>query len=385
MKKVPLLMLVLILSLDISGQIVPEKLMTKRFLSCEDIFTNVTYLIPELHGKGSKDTLNAVMDYWEKSCGETEPLVRCKILLAIEDNTFTESTYDNSIIYFLLAYKKNGYKINSYSYGTFRPYYQDNFSLEARLDLFTTNLAGQLMLRDDLTKIERFLVQLYAKDYDFSFAQLNSGDFDGSKIQQCYFDEIKKNKKDLTGHGDLIAGVWMPLDNLSLIGVHPVFGFRSGFKYKKLYTDLNISFRFGKSPNVFQVEQNDSVWNTTHYFGGYIGIDLGYNLFSFGNNDIDLLSGIAYDGFDVLSVKTYNYYNDISKSLSSLNLNLGIGFKHYLNSLSYYGFDLKYNFVNYKNTNGTDLSGNTITLNFIIGFFSNRVSDSRLRQLDYHK
>ena len=33
----------------------------------------------------------------------------------------------------------------------------------------------------------------------------------------------------------------------------------------------------------------------------------------------------------------------------------------------YIGLDTKYNFVNYKNPYGTNLDGNTITVNLIIG------------------
>ena len=116
-----------------------------------------------------------------------------------------------------------------------------------------------------------------------------------------------------------------------------------------------------------------------------MGFDFGYELFSIKKNNFDLIGGIAFDGFDALSSDNSNSNNNISKSINSLNLNIGLGYKHFLNSWNYLGFDFKYNFVNYDNKNGTDLAGNTITINLIYGFMGNRYKDNILRQLDYKK
>ena len=70
--------------LSLYGQkIDPEALMTKRIITCPDILYNASYLIPGYYEKGSIDTLNSVLDFWEQNCGITEPITRCRILIAL--------------------------------------------------------------------------------------------------------------------------------------------------------------------------------------------------------------------------------------------------------------------------------------------------------------
>jgi len=128
---------------------------------------------------------------------------------------------------------------------------------------------------------------------------------------------------------------------------------------------------------------NDSIWNTTHFLGVYIGLDLGYELFRFENISFNLIGGIGYDAFDALEVNETCSCETSRKSLGSLNLNIGLGNKYYIKNWNYIGVDLKYNIVDYNNPNGTDLSGNAITLNVIFGFIGGKFQDRRLQELDY--
>jgi hypothetical protein len=381
MKKCYYFLLLLLFSIELQGQnIDPAKLMTRKFLSCQDIFYNVSYLVPEYFNKGSLDTLNSVMEFWQSNCGISEPLIRCKILIAIEVGNFDENLYTNNIIDYLYRYKQSKIAY-SRSYNYFLPYYNDqNFSL--KLDDFTSKLAEKLLLKANLNHIERFFVEFYSDLFDKNFSVLNSEKFTGTKIQDYYKQEVNVETPKSIGHGSLFAGIWIPQNNLKIVGIHPSIGFSYGFQKKHLFIDGVFSFRFGKSPNTYQVEKDDSIWNTTHYFGGYIGLDCGYTLLTFENECFDLLGGIAFDGFDALSVKDKNSNNDISKSINTLNLNVGLGYKHLLKSNNYVGLDFKYNFVNYKNLNGTNLSGNTLTINLIYGFKGPYYTNYRRKQLD---
>lgn len=374
-------LLLIFIGIESQGQkIDPEKLMTRKFLSCQDIFYNISYLIPEYFNKGSLDTLNSVMEFWQSNCGMSEPLIRCKILIAIEAGTFSENLYTSNIIDYLFRYKQSKI-IDSRRYNYFMPYYNDeNFSL--RLDNFTSKLAEKLLLKTNLNPVERFFVEFYSDVEDKAFSVLNSGKFAGTKIQEYYKQEVNVETPKTTGHGSLFAGIWIPQNNLKIVGIHPFIGFSYGLQYKHLFIDGVFSFKFINSPNTYQVEKNDSIWNTTHYFGGYFGLDCGYTLITIKNECFDLLGGIAFDGFDALSIKDKNSNNDISKSINTLNLNVGLGYKHLLKSNNYVGLDLKYNIVNYKNLKGTNLSGNTLTINLIYGFKGPYYANYRRKQLD---
>ena len=65
-----------------------RNMMTERILTCDDIGYNSALLIPRLYGEKKADTLNAVMAYWQRNCGMTEPGATFGIIYAIEQNTF---------------------------------------------------------------------------------------------------------------------------------------------------------------------------------------------------------------------------------------------------------------------------------------------------------
>lgn len=387
MKQIIKILTILFFTSNVYGQIdAVESLMTRRYLSCQDIGYNAQFLIPEFYKQDSKDTLNAIIDYWERHCGLTEEIIRCKILLAIDSHRFNESIYDSTIINYLISYKNSTSPIrNNYGkmYIHYNWYYYNN--QPDTLKNFTVYLAKDLLERDDLEPIEIFFLKMYSNDFDGTFSMLQSDEFKDTKIQKYYLDEIERNKRQIIGHGDFLLGAWIPQDNLEIVGSHPFIGFRGGIQYKRLIADVTLGFRFGKSPNIYQVYENDSVWNTDHFFGGYIGLDLGLEMFRIKNSSFDLIGGVAFDGFDALKVDDPNSETDITKSINALNLNIGLGYKYNINPWNYIGIDFKYNIVDYKNKMGTDLSGNALTINLIYGFFGNRYNVYRLKGLDYNE
>ncbi len=360
-----------------------EKLMTRKYISCADVNYNVQFLIPQYYKSGSKDTLNAIIDYWGKHCGNFETIARVRILLAIDDGNFNENIYGDNIIRYLTYYKnfsttdRGSYYLYSGKFDLFRP---------DSLDLFTVSLAKKLLKRTNLTPVERFFLRFYSNDFDGTFAMLKSDDFAGTKIQELYFKEVKRYDVKFISHGNFRVGAWIPYGNLGHVGTHPLIGFAGGMKYKRLTADLSMAFKFGRSPNVYQVYVNDSIWNTNYFFGGYMGVDLGFDLLQLKRSSLSLLGGVAFDGFDALKVSDQNSNNNINKSLNSLNLNFGLGYKYSINKFNYLGLDIKYNFVDYRNPRGTDLSGNVFTVNLVYGFYGlygGRYNFERLKQLEY--
>jgi hypothetical protein len=347
--------------------------MTRRYLSCADILYNVSWLIPEFYEKGSRDTLRAIMMYWEDRCGISEELVRCKILLSISDNSFSENFYkDNNILSMLRYYERDnviyGDIIVRWNYYDTR--YRNDHGYH--LNKFTVKLSKTLLETKEWSAVEKFFLRIYANDFEQGFQMLDSDELDGTRVKELYLQEKKARARKLAVHNDWMLGAWVPQGNADTLGVHPFFGYRIGTKYKKLTADLALGFRFGKSPNTYQVYKDGVIWDTYHFFGYYLGLDAGYELLRLKRNSIDLIGGVAFDGFDALSENTEGAKDDnLTKSIYSLNLNIGLGYKFHFKSNRYnnryIGIDFKYNFVNYKNPHGTNLDGNTYTINLIFG------------------
>jgi len=382
-KSIKTILIILISSMALGQEIDVENLMTKRSLSCYNVYYNCTLLIPEYYENENYDTLQAIMNFWENKCGQSDEFIRCRILLSIDNNTFTEDLYDASIISTVLFYKRRASALDYSAEETDSSHYWTEYFVVDNLDRFTFELSKKLLDRADLSITEIFFLRMFSNDFNNTFQMLTREEFNDTKIQEYYYREIGNSKQKVVGHGDVLAGVWIPLDNLSIVGTHPSIGFRGGLMYRKLTADATLGLRFGKSPNEYQVQMNDSIWNTTHFLGVYIGLDLGYELFRFENISFNLIGGIGYDAFDALEVNETCSCETSRKSLGSLNLNIGLGNKYYIKNWNYIGVDLKYNIVDYNNPNGTDLSGNAITLNVIFGFIGGKFQDRRLQELDY--
>ena len=380
MKQILQILLILFFIAPIYGQVDDiESVMTRRHLSCQDIRFNVQYLIPKFYENNSKDSLHATIRFWEKLCGISEKSTRCKILLAIDERNFSESIYDYTILNYVVEYKNRSIQKGNY-YGHNYIAYSNT---PDTLNQFTVDLANKLLKRNDLKAIEKFYLRIYSNDFENTFTMLQTDEFNGTIIQDMYYKEVELYIKQVVLHVDFMGGVWIPQDNLATVGSHPFFGFRAGVRYEDIIADVVLGFKFGKSPNVYQIHARDSIWDTDRFFGAYFGFDFGLEMHRINNSSFDLIGGIAYDGFDALKVDDPNTNAEIFESLGSLSLNIGLGYKYNLDPWSYLGVDIKYNFVDIENPMGTDLSGNILTINLIYGLYGSEYNANKLEFLDY--
>ena len=371
MKQIHQILLFLLFSAGTYAQVTDvEQLMTRHYLTCWDIEYNVNYLIPEFYEKNQPDTLRAITQFWEERCGTSEPLTRCKILLAIDQNRFDENIYDNTILADLAIFQKT----NPYEHEI--PLIDRRNYLElVNLNLFLENLANKLLRVNDLTPLETFFLKIYSRAPSYSVDTLQSTKFNGTNIQR-YYQAITKNKKNTVKKNiAFLGGIWIPQEHLSVLGTHPSIGLRYSMTYKKLLFNATLCFKFINSPNDYLVVEDGVTYKTNHFLGSYIGLDMGYRIFTVDKNSFSLLGGIAYDGFDT-SNKNENDA-DHTPSIGTLNLNAGFGYEFTLKSHNVVGIETKYNFLNFKNPGGTDLSGNVITINFTYRF-AEAQRDSRI-------
>ena len=144
--------------------------------------------------------------------------------------------------------------------------------------------------------------------------------------------------------------------------------------------DLTAVIRFVSSPHYYKVYSQNTVMTTRHFVGGYVGIDIGREMWRRGKSEFDVVGGIGYDGFEAIQEDVDAGIN--SKSINSLNINIGVGYRYYYKkSGPYLSLQPRLNTVNYANKGGSDLSGNTISIRLIWGFSSNDVRDQQLERL----
>lgn len=383
MKKTILLSIITFLFLSAYSQEDIDKLMTKKALTCFDIEFNSTQLIEKYYYKNQFDSIDLILDYWEHNCGEIEQIFRTKILRAIWENNFSESMYDENVLGFVVDFK---YKYNDFYNPRFYNY-QFSYNKIHAFERFTSKVASELITQYDENSIEYLFCNLYSGNINAFFNDLQSSDkYNGTKIKEYYETEIKKALVLPEAHGSLTAGTWIPLGNASTLGVHPTLGFEFGVKYKKFTYNFTANVKFISSKNDYLVVHLDSLLKTDYFFGGYIGFDVEREFIRIKNNEFSARVGVGYDGFSVMETNKNDdiTFNDRGKSINSFNFNIGIGYKYFYKNNTYLGIRGKYNIVQYKNTGGTNLSGNTITIDLIFGGLSNYTKSSKLSLLNYN-
>jgi len=163
-----------------------------------------------------------------------------------------------------------------------------------------------------------------------------------------------------------LAGMWIPMGDLALLGNHPSLGFQVGARDNSNQLDFTLQFRFSKSANTYTINRNNGFYDLNNYFGGYIGLDYAHYLVNKINFDLGLFGGMGYDGFDITS-SNYNYDDLKPLSIGSFNANAGVKLNYFLTTSFYIGLQARYNFINYINHGGTSMAGDAFSIDLIIG------------------
>jgi hypothetical protein len=347
-----------------------DTLMTRRSIFPPDVAYNISYLIPEHHAKGNTDTLKLLMAYWERHCGMSEELMRCRILFAIEEGTYSEQLYRNMDIIQLLRDYEQHVPVGGGRKVQWNTSYESQYKKQygERLNRFTHELAGKLLEAKEHTSEEAFFLTVYSNQCVDIFRCLEQPDYTETNIGALYAKVKPKPEKTRYLHWEGSLGVWIPNNNLAFLGVHPNIGFRAGKSRNKWTTDFSLGFKFIESPNTYYVNFENEMYDTNDFAGVYVGVDLAYELLRRGKHSLSAAGGVGFDGIECL-----NFGDDgddetsDTKWLATFNRNIGLIYKFHYKNQRYIGLEAKYNSVNYSNTGGTNLYGKVFTVSLLVG------------------
>ncbi len=359
-----------------------DKLMTRRSLNCNDIYFNCSLLIPRYFSEQRYDSVAVLLDYWEQRCGLNQALLKTKLLVAIHQGEFNESLYDDQIIESLLYeqfYLRTVESIRAAPRRAHLPLF--DFPGDEEFNAFTGTLARNILLEKNTRGLTHYFAEAYAGNVDSLFLKLEAPAFANTRLREYYGRKLANTLQMGEGHLSVWAGYWSPRGANRILGNHPLLGFQLGLKNDGWLYGFAVQFSFLNARQSYTVRHEGELVATKHFFGGFIGLEGGKELWRSQRSEIDALAGIGWDGFDALTSKK----NETAKTINSLNLNLGLGVRRFLKPYEsgYIGVEGRYNFVNYASNGGSDLSGNTITLRVVYGWLGNARKNSRLRAFGY--
>lgn len=360
-----------------------DKLMVNKAVDCSDISYNSGVYFVKYLQEGKIDSAQSIIRYWEEKCGEREPVFRAKILLALNEGTYTDSLLPEGIMSHIYNYKNRVDMIRNSSYYTYDEY-KSYFGFTPpgqEFDQKTQDIAKSLTTKFAPESTENTLAEFYSGAVDSIFPRLQDGLEQESLLAQKYNREVEEYLKKGEFHMALVTGIWLPTGDLTTLGAHPELGFQMGAKRGKMNYDFTLLIKFLSSANEYIAYRGDIPEYTDDFFGGYIGFDLGRDIYANNGHEIQLTGGIAIDGFDALEG---DEDLDIdSESTFTYNFNFGLGYRYYITNSFYIGLKAKYNIVDYSLNDVTDFKSNPVTIHLSIGGVNNIVRNSNLKALGY--
>jgi hypothetical protein len=345
-----------------------ERVLTEKSPTrCADYYYNATLLVPRLYREHKLDSINLVLDYWEKQCGANSRITRVRILTSIDAESFSEELYDSTIIYDLISFRRAREWINKYGYSDWGRGDSRSESVLAQQDFdrFTTSLADSLTLRTDSTSLSHFFALYFSDQFDTALALLqnNLGTSQLRESYDLYVYRLKRMEHEGTNYA-VWSGAWLPRGNNEVLGNHPELGFAYGKEYGFGSLDMIMAVRVGKSKNEYVVKSEGDLVTTRDHVGLYVGAEYGYPVLFTSRISTDLQVGLGVDG--ILSV---NESDDKPKELDAFALSAGIRQRIYFGRYRtwYCGLQARYYYPFRDNKDGTSLKGGAIGLSFLIG------------------
>ncbi|KAA3609300.1 MAG: hypothetical protein DWQ05_22675 [Calditrichaeota bacterium] len=338
----------------------------------EDKSLNSSKLIVKYYRAEQMDTVRMVLQYWENECNMNEPLLRFKVLLAMQDGTFNEKLYDDRIMGFLMKYRVRVESMQEKGADAWKMRHSSSkenlpkapFVSEA-FNKLTMNMA--IRRQDEFKKgdPQRFFSLFYNHEFDKALKTVQEMDYAETELQKYTKSYLENANSRLEEHYAVHSGSWMPSGNLDVLGSHPTFGVTLGLKKNRWLLDIVGELRFTKSKATYTVGSPTGIEATDKYRGGYMGLEFGREVWQNNRQEFDLLAGFGYEGFDALTGRGAD--QDVSPA--SKNINFGAGYRFFLHSFStaYLGLQVRYALIDYDSDGGSDLSGNALTFRLSFG------------------
>jgi hypothetical protein len=265
--------------------------------NCEDASKKYGLLLSK-YSIEQNQAIHQILELWEESCGETEPIQRVKILLDISNNSFIDSAYSD---YFGARIFDFFDRVDAAYKDDFQEKYNNNkeyfnyVPLRSAFDDWTWNVAKNLKEKQKRGTSAYLMTVLFSEDIKTFDDELKTDTYKNNYIKTT-LDEVVYNSTNDPVNLVLNAGVWMPIGDLRWkFSLSPMIGIGANISISKKYSiEFGAQFTFWTNNKELIVNIEDSVQSIDSKYGGTYGIWVHRKLSFENDNFIDLTSGIAY-------------------------------------------------------------------------------------------
>ncbi|MCL2040525.1 MAG: hypothetical protein FWG84_00615 [Bacteroidales bacterium] len=328
--------------------------MNRSKFKCEDVSAQSMQMFMDYYRSGAKDSIPALLAFWESKCGNTEAVQRTKILFAIDNNVYNDTVIESGILDLVFDYKSLKTDALPETY------------LQADFNRFTRQLAEKNKARFLEDDIEYAWCDFYGFDDNSIFYYIQKHQYPDSKLTEEYFQSVEQERSKRYNHLGFTAGCWIPTGSFTAFGTHPEVGLIVGFKYKRWGCDMNVNLRFLQTPKPYDVQRYDEMEQSQRFTAVNVGFDVGFDLLYLPKHKIAVLGGIGYEGFNALQRDNVAGLGPVN--INTYNIAFGTAYTFHVNASFYWGFQAKCHFVDYTLNGSMDYNGVPFTLKLKTGW-----------------
>ena len=347
----------------------------RRAIDCRDVAYNALDIISSLYAHNETDSLYSFLSYWEDKCGgRNRAIQHCYNILDLKTNKAKPDSVSSKDIALLIQYREI-MENEHFMYRWWPALYGDNPEEKAFYNYLRQIAQNSQSDFEDGNKILAFYQAQKPNFNEIKQAPKTT------KLSQAYHQTYLNTDKLPQFHIGFVTGFTQHYGKLNLFGTRPTFGFVVGMKQLKHNYDIVMDFRAGDSPNSYDIIYDDELIATKDYMGMYIGFEYAYDIYYSKKIDVSLSPGIGWDRITALYLD--NDYGEDPKFVNSFNYNGGLVLKYkYGKKGGYLGIHARYNWANYQNKGGTELSGEYFNLRLVWGNIFNAYRAHRLKMLE---
>lgn len=366
-RAIPLLWL--LLTASASAQEAPGLLEQMDAGDCTDTSRLAYASLPRLFFSNEPDTLLSVLMLWDDRCGPAEPITRAIILGAIWDGEFGEDLYDEGIIDPLLwhadedrRYNRRGMKIADLE-AAGGVVEVDLAPGAENFDVFTADLANQLLPHQPIGSLEQFFCLYYAGYRDLAMDMLRDGTLDDTYLQYDYDLALEvANAVETVKELVITNGYWSPRGNLTRVGGKYSLGVQLGQRRAPWFMRGIGELRLGRADYPYWVDKGGVAGYSDRWDAFSIGGEAGRNVLRWGDHHLDLFIGAHYE--------VVTPFQEEDLNIGGVGVSAGAGYRLAVGRQRrmLVHLDLRHEWTQVDNAGGTNLDGRAWNLRLGLGW-----------------
>lgn len=353
--------------------------------TCKNYHYNFERQAPRLYNEQQTDSILDVIEYIKTECGPASNLEITRLLLLADRDQMVDSLIGRITVPQMLWYRaEQDYLIRRKNVATLYGWPEASDNTHENFTSFHKELGQKITGNTDRSLSEYAFGLYYSGKFDSAFSYIQADEMRETALRDSYDEYVRRIKDEFPtrGNAGFSFGGWIPRGDNKLIGNHPEIGLQFGGEGKRWRTDIILHYRFIDAKNNYEVDSLGTLVSTDDFSSWLIGVECGYKFFDKSVFSTDIFVGLGYDA--ILSIKKAGDPEE-HKIHDSFTASVGLRQRIFLDRRRglYIGGSVRYNLVDYDNSGGTDLSGNTMTFSVIFGWSLHKTLYQFLDKLNY--